>query len=589
MMPILYCADEKTFNTNGIGVLSDTIDCTVTEILNSSYEMELKYPVTGIHFSQIQQRSIIVAKPDPITAPQPFRVYRITKPMNGTVTVYARHIVYDLMGITVIPFWAPDAIIAMETIKDKTTTDCPFVFSTDIEDPIEITVDKPQAIWTLMGSDKGGILNTYGGEYFFDGYNIRLCCTRGENRGVSVRYGKNLTSLEQDENCAGCYTAVHPYWLNSEGQLIQLSERIVKAPGNHGYTRVMPLDLSKEFNFAPTEDQLREAAEAYINENGIGIPTVSWKVQFVQLEQTEEYRGKALLERVLLGDTVTVQYTELGVSATARAVEVRYKPILERYDSVTLGNVKASLAETIVNQSKQIAKIPSQSQMQIAIKLLTSTILGARGGAVRLLDTDGDEVPDTLYIADNPDPDKAVKVWRFNYEGWAGSKSGYNGPFVTGVTFDSGMVGNSITAGTINAELIEVINLNASNIKTGHMNAEYIKAGKLLSQSGLTYFDLDSGEFSSASLDGDRAIIGDGYIELKDSNGNRRFYAKHFPDGLTDVYICGSDGVAAMGFSVTSRGDTYLLAKNLDHGGYVANRIGWKLNEAGTRQELTRY
>lgn len=455
MMPMLYTADETAFDTNGIGILSDAIDCTVTEILNNSFELEMKYPVRGIHYTNIQRRAIIKAKPNPVTAPQPFRIYRITKPMSGVVTIYARHKAYDLMGITAVPFSVSDVQSAVQALQDNAVSDCQFTFSTDQSISKTMDVKVPKDIWTIMGTDEGCILDVYGGEYQFDGDEVELLGRRGEDRGVSIRYGKNLTSVEQDENCANCYTALHPYWTDGEGQLVQLSEKFILANGNHGYIRIMPLDLSREFNSAPTESQLREVAQKYIDENNVGVPTVSWKIQFAQLEQTEEYRGKALLERVLLGDTVTVQYAELGISATARAVEVRYKPILERYDSVTLGDVKNNLADTIVSQNKQIASKPNQTQMQLAIQALTSAILGVHGGAVRFLDTNGDGIPDTLYIADNPDPELAVKVWRFNYEGWGASKTGYNGPFTLGASFDTGILAEFVTAGTLYGMLLK--------------------------------------------------------------------------------------------------------------------------------------
>lgn len=454
MIPVLYTADETAFDSNGIGMLADAVDCTVIEG-SGKFELELKYPVKGLRFRNIKKRTIIMANPDPVRDPQPFRVYRVTKAMGGVVTVYARHLAYDNIDITCSPFSAENAASALQAIKQNAVTDCPFTFWTDVGTAAPMSVTTPQQIWTLMGSGEGCILNLYGGEYEFDRYMIRLWSRRGADRGVSIRYGKNLTSLEQDENIANCYTAVHPYWANSDGLCVELPEKIVKADGNFGYIRIMPLDLSQEWEEAPTEVQLRAKALAYIAANNIGVPAVSWKVQFVQLEQTQEYKGKALLDRVQYGDTVSVHYEDLGVDATARVNEVRYKPIPERYDSVTLGDVKATLADTIISQQSQINRKPTMSQMQIAIQTLTKAILGAKGGAVRHLDTDGDDMPDTLYIADDPDPTKAVKVWRFNYEGWAASKTGYNGPFVLGASFDSGILAEFITAGTLYGMLIK--------------------------------------------------------------------------------------------------------------------------------------
>ena len=53
MKPILYAASETAFTTNGLGILRDAIDATVEEALNGIFELEMLYPVTGIHFSDI--------------------------------------------------------------------------------------------------------------------------------------------------------------------------------------------------------------------------------------------------------------------------------------------------------------------------------------------------------------------------------------------------------------------------------------------------------------------------------------------------------------------------------------------------------
>lgn len=162
-----------------------------------------------------------------------------------------------------------------------------------------------------------------------------------------------------------------------------------------------------------------------------------------------------LLERVSLFDTVNVEFPALGVSATAKAVKVVYDVIANRVKSVTLGSVRANIADTIANQQQEIEKKPSKTFMQMAVESLTKTLLGAKGGSVRILDENGDGEPDTLYIADNPDSTQAVKVWRFNYEGWGASKNGYNGPFTMGATFSDGIVADFITAGTLRGLLFK--------------------------------------------------------------------------------------------------------------------------------------
>lgn len=451
MIPVLYSATETNFTSNGIGALSNVISCKVKQELNGEYELEMQYPVSGLHYAYIALRTTIKAKPDKVTEPQIFRVYRITKPLAGIVTIYARHIVYDLAGIPVRPFTKNGAAATMEGLKNEAVVDCPFEFLTTVNNGNAFTVEAPTSIWTLLGED--GFLASYGGEYTFDNYRVTLNGRRGADNGVAIRYGKNLMDLEQEANCANCYTGVYPYW-KKEDEVVTLAEKIVNASGNFDYTRIMPLDLSDEFDEKPTEDQLREAADFYMEAHSIGTPEVSWRVEFVALEDTEEYKGKGVLERISLGDTVLVEFDKLGVNASARAVATVYDSIVERYDSITLGNVKPNIAQTISDQKKEIDKKPSKGMVEKISDGLAAAVMGANGGSVRLLDTNADGEPDTLYIADDPDPAKAVKVWRFNYEGWAASSNGYNGPFVTGATFEDGIMSN----------LINVANLFAENI-----------------------------------------------------------------------------------------------------------------------------
>lgn len=455
MIPVLHNAHETQFDNNGIGPLSDAKDCTVERDLNGMYELEMQYPITGALFGDLESRFLILAKPDPDTDPQPFRIYRITKPIQGTVSVYARHIAYDLMGIPVSPFSAQSAADALRGLKTHAAVDCPFDFWTDKTTQATMTVAAPAALWSLLGGTSGSVLDTYGGEYDFDRYTVRLYNRMGADKGVSIRYGKNLTTLEQDENCESCYTGVYPYWLGQDGTLVQLDDMIVPAPGEYDYVRVMPLDLSQEWQEAPTPEQLRLRATQYISENQIGIPDVSWAIGFVQLEQTEEYKGSAILEQVILGDTVSVDFPKLRVSAAARAVATKYKPLLDRYEEITLGKVHSNLADTIAQQQKEVEKKPDKTWFATAMEQAGKLLLGAKGGCVRVLDTDGDGMPDTLYVADNQDPNQAVKVWRFNYEGWAASDKGYNGPFKLAATLEQGLLAEAVTAAKLTAGTIQ--------------------------------------------------------------------------------------------------------------------------------------
>lgn len=352
MKPILYQAGETAFDSNGIGILNDAILCDAIQELNGQYELEMQYPVAGIHFADISLQCRLKAKVDPVSNLQLFEIYRITKPMGGVITVYARHIAYNQRGITISPFTAENCQEALAGLKANASVDCPFEYWTDKTTEGTMSLAVPTTVWTQLGSSEGCILDVYGGEYEFDNFAVRLWERRGENRGVSIRYGKNLTSLQQDANCAEVYTGVHPYWADSDGNLVELPGKVMRLLGTYPTERIMVLDLSDEFEEAPTQQQLSARTSQYISEHNIGVPVVSWTIEFVQLEQTEEYRGKALLELVLLGDTVSVEFAQMGVRASSRAVAVRYDSIRERYRSITLGSTRPSIINSIVSHAK---------------------------------------------------------------------------------------------------------------------------------------------------------------------------------------------------------------------------------------------
>ena len=355
--PILYSATETNFDHNGIGILGSCASCEVTEEANGAYDLTMLYPMDGIHFEKIADRYIIKAKFDNHIEPQLFRIKTISKPMSGLVSVYAEHISYDLSGIPVKPFSAPTAFSALSMLKSNAVVDCPFDFWTDKETIANFKVSVPSSIRSRLGGVSGSVLDVYGGEYEFDNYTVKLHNNRGANRGVSIRYGKNLTDIQQDCNCASVATGVYPYWVDSDGAvLVELPERIVNAPGTYDFIKIRTIDLSSEFETQPTVDQLREKAERYVKDNNIGIPAVSLTVSFAQLEQYDEYKRLNLLERVSLFDTVNVVFPALGVSATAKAVKMVYDVIAERVKSVTLGSVRSNIADTVARQGQEIGE-----------------------------------------------------------------------------------------------------------------------------------------------------------------------------------------------------------------------------------------
>lgn len=215
MYPILFDSKATSFNTNGLGRLSEAASCTVSEERNGAYELELEYPMSGIHFSDLKNENIIVAKPFQNGKLQAFRIYKVVKKAKDLATIYARHISYQLSYIPVSIFTADTAESALKGLKENAPEDCPFTFKSDVKRAGSFVMTKPDSARALMGGQDGSILDTFHGEYEWDNYTITLHESRGADKGVTIVYGKNLIDLNQEENIENTITGIYPYWQNT--------------------------------------------------------------------------------------------------------------------------------------------------------------------------------------------------------------------------------------------------------------------------------------------------------------------------------------------------------------------------------------
>ena len=477
----LFESTATSFQTNGLGGLSEALKCEVIEERNGSFELEMEYHISGKRYPDLKLRRIIVAKPNPYSEPQPFRIYEISKPINRLVTIKAEHISYDMAGYPVAPFSVSDVKAAISNAQSNAIVSHPFKLSTDMSASGEFTILKPVSMRSLLGGSGESILETYGGngEYEFNGFNVILHQNRGTNRGVTIRYGKNMTDLKQEENCSNVYTAVYPFWYSDEWGMIELPEKTLKTAGTYDYTRILPLDLSNDWENSyewddqyPSEDEIRELAQKYIDNNNIGVPIVSLTVSFEQLSQTKEYETLALLETVRLCDTVNVEFPLLGVSATSKCIKTTYDAITNKYISIELGESQTTLSDTVSQQSQTIKKQPTQTFMEKAIQTATQLISGGLGGYVVIRSSSGGKYPDEILIMDDPNIEKATKVWRWNKGGLGYSPTGYNGPYTTAITQDGSIVADFINTGHLTASIIQGGTLTVGGFDNTNGNIE---------------------------------------------------------------------------------------------------------------------
>lgn len=494
MIPILFGSTATTFTSQGLGALTGTISCTVTEERNGIYELEMTYPLTGEHYGDLVAGNIILAIPSPYRDGQPFRIYKVTKPLGESVTVYANHISYDLNKIPVKPFSATSAADAMSSIKSNCVISNNFEFTTDKPTAANMKIETPTAARSCLGGIDGSILDTYGGEYEWDKFTVYLKASRGTDSGVVIRYGKNLTGLTQEGDTSSLVTGIMPYWYN-EGTLVNSSPLIIYAEGATGQTAI-PVDFTESFDDQPTAAQLKSAAESYIKSNNIGVPDVSLTTEFLNLSQMSGYEDIELLEKCDLCDTVTVEYEQAGINAKAKIVSITTDVLLERYDQIEIGSIRANIAQTIADQQKQIDDTAvTPSMLTKYIDNATSWITGGRGGYV-VFHKNADGQPDEILIMNTPDISTATQVWRWNSGGLGYSSNGYAGPYKTAITQDGKIVADFISTGTMLANIIKggtltlggngngngvcrVLDANGAEIVTLNSNGMLMKRGTI--------------------------------------------------------------------------------------------------------------
>lgn len=518
MIPILFEAGTTSFTTNGMGRLSDALQCRVEEAINGAFELEMVYPVDGIHYADLKEMRIIYAIHDDTKEPEPFEIYRISRPINRKVTINAWQISYIMRKKLLNPFTAETSLQAVNQLNTQLSSSTGFTFSSQFTNEIPFEVEVPTAARVVMGN----IVETFGGEWEYKKFTCTLKARRGSDTGVSIRYGKNMTDIEKTTDLTGMWTGVLPYWKgrnsNQEDVVVYADSPVyIPSHAQYPYEMIIAADASGTYDSPPSQSSLRTWGEAYVAAQALSAIPVSIEIKFVALWQTEEYKDIAALQRLQIGDSMHVYYNELGVDNVARIVEYEYDVLGERYESMTLGHVEENFTQKLKDDIQEaVRNVPTVNFVQAAIDHATDLIKGGLGGRV-ILNTDAAGHPNEILIMDTDSTATAVNVIRINMAGIGFSTSGYNGPFTTAWTIDGHFVADFITAGTLNAALIKAgILSDASGNNTWDMTsgALSIKKGSI---------NLGNGNF--VVTDAGVVTIKNGSIQILSSDGTKNYFS----------------------------------------------------------------
>lgn len=353
MIPVLYESTETAFITNGLCRLQDCVSCVVTEERNGIYECDFEYPISGRNFEKIQLGRIIAVTHDDTGDIQPFDIVSCQRTIEGTVEFHCQHISYRLTGYTVDGTNINSLSAALNRLKNNSTPTNSFTFETDKTGTGFCAAfdGTPRTVRSYLGGVEGSILDTYGGEYKFDRWKVSLLNSRGQQRGLVIRYGVNLTEYSEELDYSESYSSVVPFWRGDNGKGVEVVVKGSKTAASSNLFGVrevcVPLDLTDKFEEKPTASELQTMAKQLLASESPYLPTQSISVNFVRIQDSAEYEIYSGLMRCNLCDRVQVEFPRYNVAEFFKIVKVEYDALSERYNSMELGTLSTSLSDAL--------------------------------------------------------------------------------------------------------------------------------------------------------------------------------------------------------------------------------------------------
>lgn len=296
---------------------------------------------------------------------QPFRIYRVV-PELDQITVYARHIFYDLLD-NMLQQYAPGPAIVGATVVQNISSKClsehGFSFFSDLTSTAEdVSFENINPIEALLG--EGGLTEKYGAELARDWFDVYLVKRVGVDSDVEIRQAKNLLGISYDLDMTDVTTRIMPTGEDADGNMLYLPELYIDSPliGNYPHVKWIHLPVSEACEVAEGENyksltecfaDMRKAAQAEFDA-GCDLPTVTLKVDFVNIAETEEYREYTALSNIYLGDAVRVVAPRIGITVSMRMTQYTYDCLLRKYSSMTLGTVADTIEGNVIS-TRQLA------------------------------------------------------------------------------------------------------------------------------------------------------------------------------------------------------------------------------------------
>lgn len=431
----------------GRGALAPST-CHVTEDLNGAFELIMEHPIDAAgKWSKVTETAFI--KSPTHRGAQMFRVYaKSVNTKTKRLSVSARHKFYDLERnflLDVRPT-VKDGQEAGNIILAGCASPHPFSFASDITGVSSAYYIRQNPVAALIGNIDQSYINRWGGEILRNNNNISINTRIGADSGVRIAYSKQLAGLNMTVNMTSVYTRIIPTALNAEGAVMLTDAIHYDSPLIDSYPYPMygtfdtGIRVGQEIDGVieyPDEASAKIAMAAKAQamfDAGCDVPTATLAVDFVQWQDTEEYKQFAALYTVQLGDDVTVYHKDLGVDVKMRAIQIKWDCIKNRAVQIVLGTKAVSITKSVVSMGVDLS----------ALKMNTaaSVMQGMRYNGVQITNGDG-------FVTQAVVSGKTITIKQNSYDGLAV----YDGAIYKGgvavvngeVVMVSGMLTNNIT------------------------------------------------------------------------------------------------------------------------------------------------
>ena len=361
----VYVKGNEDYESNGDMTLTPTT-CEVELSVEGIAELTLEHPIDDLGRWEYLVTDNVIAAPTPYSKKQLFRIYDYTK-TETEVTAYARHIFYDSAGEMLVDVRPTDKTgqEALDIILSGTK----YKAKTNIKTRSTAYYIRKNIMEAIGGDDENSFINRWGGERMYDNFTVIINDRLGGDYGACAEFGRNMTGIEADISIDDVVTRIIPVSYN--GHPLEGEEPWIDSPiiGSYANPRVAVIkfedvklleDCQEGEEGFSTLELLREELKRRCTkeyENGLDKPKVNYKVDLVEVANTEDYKDYKKLTTIGIGDDVLTKDRKLKINVTARCIRLVYDCIEEENAEVELGNFIENYFDKTTSAADIIQKV----------------------------------------------------------------------------------------------------------------------------------------------------------------------------------------------------------------------------------------